>query len=77
MADNIHDPYKDTSKKQTCSFLVTLAGPSSKALICHLYGERLYIKESLFAYKCYINGLTKGPHKSAEKKQRCLRTMLL
>ena len=54
--------------KQTCLFLVTLAGPSSKALIFHWKGKGLYIKKNLLAYKCNINSLTKGPHKGTEKK---------
>ena len=35
MTNNIYDPYKGTEEKQICLFLVTLAGPSWKALIFH------------------------------------------
>ena len=51
-------------------FLVILARPSSKALILHWKGKGLYTKKNLFAYKCNINSLTKGPLKGTEKETK-------
>ena len=49
-----------------------------KSFNLSLIDKGLYIKENIFAYKCNVNSSIKGPHKGTEeKKQICLRTMLL